>query len=68
MQGGEAVIRYLSARLGIELGETTPDGRFTLLPVVCVGACEQAPAMLIDWDLHGDLTPAKIDSTLNSYA
>jgi len=67
MQGGEAVVRYLSAKLGIEPGDTTPDGRFTLLPVVCIGACEQAPAMLIDWDLHGDLSPAKIDSTLTLY-
>ncbi len=67
MQGSEQVARYLGDRLGIELGATTPDGRFTLLPVVCVGACDQAPAMLIDWQLHGDLTPAKIDSILKLY-
>ena len=46
---------------GIGLGETTADGRFTLLPVACLGACDHAPAMMIDDDLHGDLTPEKID-------
>ena len=40
-------------RLGIGFGETTADSRFTLLPIVCLGACEQAPAMMIDDDLHG---------------
>jgi NADH-quinone oxidoreductase subunit E len=67
MQGSEEVARYLGDRLGIDLGDTTPDGRFTLLPVVCVGACEQAPAMLVDWQLHGNLTPEKIDSILKNY-
>jgi NADH-quinone oxidoreductase subunit E len=67
MQGSEEVARYLGDRLGIDLGDTTPDGRFTLLPVVCIGACEQAPAMLVDWQLHGNLTPEKIDSILKLY-
>ena len=40
---------------GHRLGETTADGRFTLLPIVCLGACDHAPAMMIDDDLHGDL-------------
>ena len=44
----------MSDRLGVGLGETTADGRFTLLPVVCLGACDQAPAMLVDWQLHGE--------------
>ncbi|MCL5735988.1 MAG: NADH-quinone oxidoreductase subunit NuoE [Actinobacteria bacterium] len=64
MQGSEDVTRYLAHRLGLELGGTTPDGRFTLLPVVCIGACDQAPAMLVDWELHGNLTPDKIDEVL----
>ena len=67
MQGSEQVLRYLGDRLGIEPGATTPDGRFTLLPVVCVGACDQAPAMLVDWQLYGELTPDKIDSVLRLY-
>ena len=67
MQGSEQVARYVGDRLGIDPGDTTPDGRFTLLPIVCIGACDQAPAMMIDWELHGDLTPAKIDSILGLY-
>ena len=67
MQGSEQVIGYLRDRLGIEVGATTPDGRFTLLPVVCVGACDEAPAMMVDWKVHGRLTPDKIDSVLKLY-
>jgi NADH-quinone oxidoreductase subunit E len=58
---------YLTERLGIGLGETTPDGRFTLLPTVCLGACELAPAMLVDGTLHGNLTPKRIDAILADY-
>jgi NADH-quinone oxidoreductase subunit E len=67
VMGGETVRERLEARLGIGLGETTADGRFTLLPVVCLGACHQAPAMMIDDDLHHDLDPAKIDAVLETY-
>ncbi|HEX9016841.1 MAG TPA: NAD(P)H-dependent oxidoreductase subunit E, partial [Chloroflexota bacterium] len=49
-------------------GGTTPDGRFTLLPIVCLGCCDRAPAMMVDNDLHGELTPEKIDGILQSYA
>jgi len=65
--GYERVRERLSARLGIGLGETTPDGRFTLLPVACLGACDRAPAMMVDEDLHGDLVPAKVDEILAQY-
>jgi NADH-quinone oxidoreductase subunit E len=67
VMGGETVRERLEARLGIGLGETTADGRFTLLPVVCLGACHQAPAMMIDDDLHHDLDPDKIDAILETY-
>ena len=63
VMGYEQVCEYLRDRLGIDLGETTADGRFTLLPVVCLGACDHAPAMMIDDELHGDLTPEKIDAS-----
>ena len=67
MAGSEKVVSYLSGRLGIGLGETSADGRFTLLPVVCLGACEQAPAMMVDWQLFGDLTQAKVDAILGEH-
>ncbi|HPC72922.1 MAG TPA: NADH-quinone oxidoreductase subunit NuoE [Syntrophales bacterium] len=61
------LLEHLERRLGITLGETTPDGRFTLLPISCLGACDCAPAVMIDRDLHGDLTPQKIDGLLERY-
>jgi NADH-quinone oxidoreductase subunit E len=57
----------LTARLGAGFGETTLDGRFTLLPIVCLGACDHAPAMMIDDDLHLDLEAAKLDGILEQY-
>ena len=65
--GYEKVREHLSARLGIGLGETTPDGRFTLLPVACLGACDRAPAMMVDEDLHGGLEPSKVEAILAQY-
>ena len=58
----------LSKRLGIQPGETTPDGRFTLLPIVCLGACDHAPVMMVDDDLHRDLTSQNVDAILEKYA
>ena len=58
---------HLAQRLGIDLGQTTADGRFTLLPAACLGLCEQAPAMTIDGNVHGDLTPEKVDLILAGY-
>jgi NADH-quinone oxidoreductase subunit E len=68
IMGYERMREHLTARLGIDLGETTADGRFTLLPIACLGACDHAPALMIDDDLHGDLDPEKIDEILNEYA
>ncbi len=60
--GAEDVIAYLQARLGIEAGETTPDGRATLLRVECLCACELAPMMQVDDDYVGPLTREKVDA------
>ena len=67
MDGSEALIAALGARLGAGLGDTSEDGRFTLLPVVCLGACDQAPAMLIDWQLHGNVETDDLDRILSLY-
>ena len=57
----------LSGKLGIGPGGTTPDNRFTLLPVACLGACDRAPAMLVDDDLYGPVTPEMLDGILEKY-
>lgn len=53
--------------LGIDLGETTADGRFTLLPTVCLGACDHAPVLMVDDDLYQDVKPDDLDAILARY-
>jgi NADH-quinone oxidoreductase subunit E len=67
IMGCEGVRKHLQERLGIEPGETTPDNRFTLLPIVCLGCCDHAPAMMVDGDLHTDLDTGKFDTELEKY-
>jgi NADH-quinone oxidoreductase subunit E len=65
--GSEDIVRRLSETLGLQLGETTADGRFTLLPSACLGACDRAPALMIDDDLITDWNPADADRILARY-
>jgi len=67
IMGYERMRKHLTERLGIQYGETTPDGRFTLLPIVCLGTCDHAPAMMVDNDLYRDLNAAGIDKALEGY-
>jgi NADH-quinone oxidoreductase subunit E len=67
IMGHDRIRKHLSQRLGIGFGETTPDKRFTLLPIVCLGCCDHAPAMMVGADLHSDLDPQKIDARLEEY-
>ena len=67
IMGYERMRKHLQDRLGIGFGETTPDNRFTLLPIVCLGCCDHAPAMMVDSNLHSDLDPQKIDAALEEY-
>lgn len=67
VMGCDKIREHLSTRLGIDPGETTSDGRFTLLPIVCLGTCDHAPALMVDDDLHRDLEPARIDAILERY-
>jgi NADH-quinone oxidoreductase subunit E len=67
VMGGEAARAHLCQRLQIAPGETTADGNFTLLPIVCLGHCDHAPAMMVDDDLHGDLSPSRLDALLERY-
>ena len=59
---------HLTDKLGVRMGETTPDTRFTLLPIVCLGCCDRAPALMIGDDLHTNLDPPqKVDAVLEQY-
>jgi NADH-quinone oxidoreductase subunit E len=64
LAGAEMIAEHLQKTLGISLGETTADGDFTLLPTCCLGACGDAPAMMIGLTTHGHLTAEKIDEIL----
>jgi len=55
IMGADALRKKLEGTLGIKPGQTTADNRFTLLPIVCLGTCDRAPAMLVDKDLHRNL-------------
>jgi len=63
--GAKGILEHLERRLGIGVGETTPDGRVTLLGVECLCACEQAPMMQVDDRYEGHLTPDKVDRILD---
>jgi NADH-quinone oxidoreductase subunit E len=67
VMGYENIMDHLKARLSIELGGTTLDGRFTLLVISCIGACDLAPAMIVDGELYGNLTPQRIDEILEKH-
>lgn len=67
IMGYEDLRQHLIERLGINLGETTTDGRFTMLPIACLGTCDHAPALMIDNELYQDLDPQKIDQILEKY-
>ena len=64
VMGGEGLMDYLAKKLDIQPGQTTADGAFTLLPTVCIGHCEQAPVMMLDGEIIGNLTEQKIDQAL----
>ena len=71
MQGADRLRNMVSDKLGIGLGQTTPDKRFTLLPICCLGTCDRAPAMMIGQDLHRDLenvSSEQLDAILAKYA
>lgn len=67
VMGYEEILAHLASRLGTGLDGTSADGKFTLLPVACLGACDRAPAMMIDETLYTDLSPERIDEILAKY-
>jgi NADH-quinone oxidoreductase subunit E len=67
VMGYESLQTYLQDRLGIQYGQTTADGRFTLLPNCCLGTCDCAPALMIDQDLYRNLSTEQLDAILEQY-
>lgn len=63
--GAEHLVDYLGNKLGIRVGETTPDGLFTLRTVTCLGDCGKAPVMMVGDTYYDDLTPEKLDNILD---
>ncbi|MFQ5861670.1 MAG: NADH-quinone oxidoreductase subunit NuoE [Candidatus Brocadiales bacterium] len=63
--GAEDLLEYLKKKLNVNPGETTPDGKFTLSAVECLGHCGTAPAMQINDDFHENLTEESIDKILD---
>lgn len=66
--GSRALERRAQERLGIGFGETTPDGRITLEAVYCLGLCACSPAAMLDQEVHGRLTPDRLDALLDAGA
>lgn len=67
LKNSQMIIKSLENELGIKPGETTPDSKFSFELTNCIGACDEAPAMLINNDVHVNLTPGKISQILKSY-
>ncbi|MBN1571364.1 MAG: NADH-quinone oxidoreductase subunit NuoE [Acidobacteria bacterium] len=61
----EKIVEHLTAKLGIGFGETTPDGKYTLLEVECLGSCGTSPVMQINDAYYEELTPEKVDQILD---
>jgi len=67
LKNSQMIIETVERELGITTGETTSDGRFSFELTNCIGACDKAPAMLINNDVHGVLSPTKISQILKLY-
>lgn len=67
VRGGQKIIEYLEKGLGVRVGDTTKDRRFSLNEVRCVGACSLAPAVLINEDVFAQVEPTKVDEILVKY-
>jgi NADH-quinone oxidoreductase subunit E len=66
--GTSDLVERLKKKLGIDFGETTADGQFTLVDVQCLGACGEAPIVQINDDYYTELTPEKLDDLLERLA
>ncbi|HTX00759.1 MAG TPA: NAD(P)H-dependent oxidoreductase subunit E [Acidimicrobiales bacterium] len=65
INGAMALLERVGQRFGIKVGQTSPQGDLSLLAARCVGACSMAPAVVVDGDVHGQVTPSGIDAILD---
>jgi NADH-quinone oxidoreductase subunit E len=61
LRGADEFLDHVCRKLGIQPGETTEDGLFTVEPVMCIGACDRAPVMQVNLEFHENLTEEKVD-------
>ena len=64
VRGGKKLVDHLIKKLGIEIGDTTPDRLYTFEIARCIGACGLAPALMINDDVYKQMTPVKVDKLL----
>ena len=67
LKNSEIIVKTMEKELGISVGETTEDGKFSLLLTNCIGACDKAPAMMVNRKTYGNLTADKIARILSEY-
>jgi NADH-quinone oxidoreductase subunit E len=66
--GGDALMEHVSAKLGIQDGETTPDGKFSLEAIECNAACDFAPVMMVNWEFMDNMTPQRAADLIDRLA
>jgi NADH-quinone oxidoreductase subunit E len=66
LRGGDELYEHACRKLGIGNKQTTPDGAVSIEEVECIGACSWAPAVLVDYDFHFNLTAEKLDELIES--
>jgi NADH-quinone oxidoreductase subunit E len=67
VSGSKTIVETIEDELGVEVGDTTEDGLFTLNTVACIGCCSLAPVMMVNDETHGRLTPASVRKALREY-
>ena len=67
LKGSKRILEVLKKELNIGVGQTTPDKKFTIEAVSCLGICDRAPAMMVNRDIYGNLTPEKIKEIILKY-
>ena len=67
VKGSEKVLERVKQKLGIDVGQTTPDGKFSIEATRCIGACGLAPVFTVNEEVYGKATPELVDKVLDEY-